>query len=380
MFTQQTEEVPNTNFINYDPMRWWLNVENLDKKEHTYNVEFYGSDDFEKRTCTPKIVTPATPTTPAVYASPYLTQTMTSDTDGTVSESRQLTGYELFDDTYKDQSTGADTNRNILGDYVLIKDPNDTARKKLAICGQVRKRGYRNAQAEHKITFENNNLGTIENPVITCDCSFLQWGAPAATAFAATVEATQSLTIEQVDIPVPQSDTSARATEETFDKCYDDGGTCATTGAYQAANIQVVDSTNTAVDITTLTWITFNEDSQTFTVNPTVAEIGTYTIKATYTPTHGTSSAHDIVSLTVDPRCQTTSFTRQADPAPIDVYTDSTAATLDLSAFWVPSPDCGYIYTALYESDDIITQMSLDANTGLLTMTTDDQSLNGNTV
>lgn len=154
-----------------------------------------------------------------------------------------------------------------------------------------------------------NSASTIAVTLVsvTCDCSGLQWSAPSISTSTVNIDASVTPMFS-----APDPDTSATTSNYAYSVCYENSGTCATTGTYAASS----DFTfNDGTGATTLpSWITFDSSTKVLTVAPTdVALAGkTYTIAATYTPTYGTASSFTIAEVTVN--CVVTSFTRPANP------------------------------------------------------------------
>ena len=108
-------------------------------------------------------------------------------------------------------------------------------------------------------------------------------------------------------VPPPVSNTNARSTDPAFNNCYAGNTPCATTGTYAAGSIVLLD------DSALPSWITWNASTQILTAAPTTPSlVGTYTLKATYTPTNGSAAQFSVLTITV--RCVVTSMTRPADP------------------------------------------------------------------
>jgi hypothetical protein len=92
----------------------------------------------------------------------------------------------------------------------------------------------------------------------------------------------------------------------------------------------------------------YTADGSRIYVNPAAAQIGTFTVTATYTPVHGSPvTSFTVVSLTIE--CLVTSFTKPSNPANMQytVYDDETE--FDMSTLtYVQTPACGYAYTGVY--------------------------------
>ena len=143
-------------------------------------------------------------------------------------------------------------------------------------------------------------------------------------------------------VPPPVSNTNARSTNANFNICYvdsDSSNDCATTGTYAAGSIVLLD------DSALPSWITWNASTQILTAAPTTPSlVGTYTLKATYTPTNGSAAQFSVLTITV--RCVVTSFTRPANPTTGLSYNLWDAAnSFDFTQTWVQTPACGNAYT-----------------------------------
>ena len=111
------------------------------------------------------------------------------------------------------------------------------------------------------------NSGTTSTIAVTitavsCDCAALAWTAPTAATGTINIDATDS----SITVPAPTSDTSARSSNAAFDACYELSTPCATTGTYASGSIKYADGS--ASGTTLPSWITWNDGSQTLTINP----------------------------------------------------------------------------------------------------------------
>lgn len=83
-------------------------------------------------------------------------------------------------------------------------------------------------------------------------------------------------------------------------------------------------------------------------MTPTAAShIGTWTLKATFTPDNGSAITYTAISITVT--CTVTSFTIGAGPSNLNYDVFGTSAFVDVSTVSLTQvPDCGYAYTTTY--------------------------------
>ena len=183
------------------------------------------------------------------------------------------------------------------------------------------------------------NSGSTSTIVVTlnpntCSCTALGWTAPTIGTNTVNVAASSTPTI-----PVPVSNTNARSTNPAFDSCYAGNTPCATTGSYPADSIVLLDGTALP------SWITWNASTQILTAAPTTPSlVGTYTLKATYSPTYGTAAQFSVLTITV--RCVVTSMTRPSNPTTGLTYNVwDKPLSFDFSQTWVQTPACGYVYT-----------------------------------
>ena len=212
--------------------------------------------------------------------------------------------------------------------------------------------------------------------VTSCDCSALAWTAPSISKVNVNIDASDT-----PSVPVPSSDTSARSTNFAFDQCYQDGGTCATTGAYSASSDFTFDDGTGATTLPS--WITWNTGTQTLTVNPTTPSLAgtTYTIAATYSPDASGSTASSFTVLEITVKCVVTSFTRPSNPSSgTTQYVKGSAIEFDFNNDYVQSPACGYAYSNSFTWTGVSGNsfMSTDAS-GVLSVQAFDTSLAGDT-
>ena len=136
------------------------------------------------------------------------------------------------------------------------------------------------------------------------------------------VDSAQDITIPT---PVPDSATN-KLVYPTFEKCYEASTPCAETGQYVQASDILFDGAALP------SWITFTAEgadaeytasTSSLNIDPTFAEIGTYTITVTYTPNNGSPLADlTVINLTVE--CLVASFTKPANPSNLayTIYND----------------------------------------------------------
>lgn len=175
-----------------------------------------------------------------------------------------------------------------------------------------------------------------------CDCSYLAWDNPSSVTASVAVGTPSTQTV-----PVPTANTGATATVNAFKKCYQNSGTCATTGSF-AASTGIMYS-NGSTSTTLPSWITYTTTAtktQTIVISPTDgAQIGTHTLIATFTSTYGADPTYTAFVITVT--CTVTSFTNPSNPANVSYTLFTKSLQVDLSNLvYVQSPPCGYAYTS----------------------------------
>jgi hypothetical protein len=208
------------------------------------------------------------------------------------------------------------------------------------------------------------NTGTTFGVSFTplgCDCSYLQWTAPSVGTDAVNIAASITPTLN-----APVSDSSDRSVL-AFSNCYENSGSCPTTGNYAAATdfqYRILGGSYAAISATG-GWISFA--GSTLTVAPTdPAVVGTYEIAATYTPDSGTASQFAILTITV--RCEITSFAVPAAPTTgltYNIWDD--ASFFDFFDGYVQDPACGYAYAQTFTFTGTNSYIKIDsANPGRL--------------
>ena len=149
---------------------------------------------------------------------------------------------------------------------------------------------------------------TVSLSTASCDCSHLKWTNPSAhNSAVVAVGATETLTV-----PVPTEDTSLKTTVNVFEKCYQNSGTCPTTGKFLVTT-GITDSAGNALP-NWITYTTTNSKVQTIVIAPTTGtQVGSHTILATFTSDNGPDPSYTAFVFTVT--CAVTGFTKPADPA-----------------------------------------------------------------
>ena len=96
---------------------------------------------------------------------------------------------------------------------------------------------------------------------------------------------------------------------------------------------------------------------------PTIPSlVGTYTLKATYTPTNGSAAEFSVLTITV--QCVVTSMTRPANPTTGLTYNVwDKPLSFDFSKTWVQTPACGYVYTDSFTWTGLNTYILQDSAT-----------------
>ena len=195
-----------------------------------------------------------------------------------------------------------------------------------------------------------STIAVTINP-ISCSCNSLAWTAPTAVTATVAINASGTPTV-----PAPVSDTSATSTDAAFSACYENSTPCATTGTYAASSIVLSDGSALP------SWITWNDSSQTLTVAPTsVSDVGTTTLKGTYSPTYGTSAQFTVATLTIE--CIVSSFTRPSNPSTgltYNLWSDS--ISFDFTQDWVQSPACGHTFTDSFTWSGLNSYIVQDSN------------------
>ena len=150
---------------------------------------------------------------------------------------------------------------------------------------------------------------TVSISAAACDCSALKWSNPSAhNSAVVAVGASETLTV-----PVPTEDTSAKTTNNLFQKCYAGGGSCQTTGKFLANTGITYGNANTALP----NWITYTptgQKVQQIKISPTVgANVGTHTLLAKFTSDNGPDPTYTAFVFQVT--CAVTSFTKPNNPS-----------------------------------------------------------------
>ena len=149
-------------------------------------------------------------------------------------------------------------------------------------------------------------------------------------------------------VPVPTADDSLKTSINDFEKCYVGGGTCATTGSF-LANTGIKYDDGTASGTTLPSWITYTStgtSTQTVVIDPPDGTvIGSHTLFATFTSTHGADPFYTAFTFTVT--CQVTSFALPSNPSDVTYTLFTSSLEVDLTGLvYVQSPACGYAYTS----------------------------------
>ena len=139
---------------------------------------------------------------------------------------------------------------------------------------------------------------TITITEIGCDCSALAWDNPSHLTPTVAVGTPSTQTV-----PIPTANTAATATNNAFQKCYLNSGTCATTGSFLDSTGIKYDDGTTAGGVTLPSWITYTSTSsttQTVTLDPPDGTyVGTHTVLATFSSTHGSDPTYTAFVITV---------------------------------------------------------------------------------
>jgi hypothetical protein len=174
------------------------------------------------------------------------------------------------------------------------------------------------------------------------------------------------------------SNTSARAFNAAFDKCYLSGGSCALTGEFDSLQW------NNGSGVTALpSWITFTSSmttTQTVSINPPNGTvIGTHNLVAVFNPTYGLDITFTALTFTVT--CQVTSWSKPSAPSIANGFTLTTAvfaAPLPINVAtlgYVQIPDCGYAFTSTYSWNGLPSFVT-EAPTGSGTIIVSSSNLN----
>ena len=196
-----------------------------------------------------------------------------------------------------------------------------------------------------KSTLDSYTSRTVYTPLTvslssaTCDCSHLRWTNPSADSSNTVAVGTPAT----LTVPVPTADTSLTSTVNVFEKCYQNGGSCPTTGHF-AATTGITDASGNALP-SWITYTTTNNKVQTITVSPTDGtHTGTHTLLATFTSDNGPDPNYTAFVITVT--CAVTSFTAPSNPSNVSYSLFSKSVTIDLTSLvYTQTPACGYTPT-----------------------------------
>ena len=187
-----------------------------------------------------------------------------------------------------------------------------------------------------------------------CDCSFLAWTDPTKATLTVAVDSTSSPTIL-----VPTSNTDARSTSLAFDNCYDDEGSCPTTGAFTS----ILQSDGNALP-SFITFISTSEETQTITVAPIAStDIDVWELQATFVPTNGGTITYSAIVITVT--CTVTGFAAPDDPSALTYNVFGAANFVDVSTLmYTQTPSCGYDYTSSFTWTGATTFIVVESGNG----------------
>ena len=166
-------------------------------------------------------------------------------------------------------------------------------------------------------------------------------------------------------VPVPTANTALTATVNDFEKCYLNGGSCAETGVFADATGITYDDGSTVGGVTLPSWITYTTTGnkvQTVVIDPPDGnEVGTHTLYATFTSTHGSDPTYTAFVITVT--CQVTSFSLPSNPADVTYTLFTKSLAVDLTSLvYTQSPACGYTYTSTLTWTGLETFITSDAD------------------
>ena len=134
--------------------------------------------------------------------------------------------------------------------------------------------------------------------------------------------------------------------------------------------------TNAGNDVALPAFIDFTSSGisvQDITISPTTSEqIGSYTLKATFQPTHGSAITYAALVLTVT--CTVTSFTRPAHPADLYYNVYAPTASVNVGALtYTMTPPCGYAFDSTFTWTGLTSFITQDAsNSGRINVKTND--------
>ena len=164
---------------------------------------------------------------------------------------------------------------------------------------------------------------------VGCDCQYLLWVNPSHST--PTIAVGTPLT---ENVPIPTADDSQKTTINDFQKCYESSGTCATTGSFLASTGIKYDDGSTSGGVALPSWITYTSSGSTtqpITINPPDGTyVGTHTLFATFTSTHGADPTYNAFVFSVT--CQVASFALPSNPADVTYTLFTSSLEVDLTS------------------------------------------------
>lgn len=163
---------------------------------------------------------------------------------------------------------------------------------------------------------------------VGCDCSYLQWVNPSHLTPTVAVGTPYTGTV-----PAPTSDDSLKTTINDFEKCFLGSG-CPDTGQFLANTGIKYDDKTTSGGTTLPSWITYTSSgtrTQSITISPPDGTvIGTHTLFATFSSTHGADPFYTAFVFTVT--CEVTSFSLPSNPADVSYTLFTSSLEVDLTS------------------------------------------------
>jgi hypothetical protein len=171
-----------------------------------------------------------------------------------------------------------------------------------------------------------------------------------------------------VNVPVPQEDTTNRATIAAFDNCWVLSSGCDADGTFQQTGIQL-----SSVVTSSLSWVDFTSTgvilttTQEIDFTPTKTEIGDHAFSVVFTPANGSPYTF---TWTLTVTCEVTAFSPPAAPntgLTYNIY--DPVKTWDYTVeTWTQSPDCGYLYDSVFTWEGVTAGGAVILADGILTI------------
>jgi hypothetical protein len=203
----------------------------------------------------------------------------------------------------------------------------------------------------------------------SCDCTAMLWTNPTAKTVTAPGAATTSETF-----PLPVQDTTNKATNGAFAKCFLSGGSgCASTGTFPIASVKYDDNSPSGIALPSWFVITqASDNNQAIQIKPTAAShIGTHKIKVVFDSTYGPNPNYQALTITVT--CVVTSITQPAAPTTnlsYTVYDKSNSHHSFTTSQYTQTPPCGYTMTSVFTWTGVSASPALTNVDGALTIYT----------